>query len=137
MAARARRRDDLAGSVARPARRVKALHAGAGPERVPHRLAGHAARRIRGDAGALVAADAKGLVAVARRAVGRVAARVGAVERDVVRRVDVERAHHTVVAVEALALTMAVEAIAHVAARRLVIGAEARRMRVEPAQRAR
>src|SRR5581483_8734357 len=108
MAARARRRDDFAGGVARPARRVKTLQAGAGPERVAHRLARHAARRIRGAARTLMAADTERLIAMARRAVGCVAARVGAVERDVVRRVDVERAHHAVVAVETLALTVTV-----------------------------
>ena len=134
---RARGGDDLAGGVARPARRVKALHAGAGAERVLHLLPGNAARGIGRHARALVAADAEGLVAVARRAVGCVAARVDAVQRDVVRRMDVERADHAVVAVEALAAAVAAQAVALVAPGRLVIGAEGRGVRVEAAQRSR
>ena len=63
---------------------------------------------------------------MARRAVGRVAARVDDVQRDVVRRVDVGRAHHAAVAVDALVAAVAGEAVAPRRGRpALVVAAEA------------
>src|SRR5215510_11015638 len=74
MARRARRGDDGAARVARPAGRVEALEPGPGAERVVGPPPRHAPLRIGGDPRALVAADAERLCAMASRAVGRVAA---------------------------------------------------------------
>src|SRR6185436_20362092 len=90
MAVRSRRRDRSAAGVARPARRMERLHAGAGTERVVRTATGQTALRIGPDARSLVASDAERLCrAVAGRAVGHVAARVDRMQGNVVRRVDV------------------------------------------------
>ncbi len=109
------------------------------PVPVPNGFSGldprQTARRIGRHPRPLVAADAEGLQPVARRTVGDVAARVGDMERDVVRRVDVGRLDHAAVAVDAVVAAVAREAIALVAPRLRVVAAEGRAVRVEPAQR--
>jgi len=61
MAVRSRRRDRSAAGVARPARRMERLHAGAGAERVVRTATGQTALGIGPDARSLVASDAERL----------------------------------------------------------------------------
>src|SRR6185436_3437410 len=116
MAVRSRRRDRSAAGVARPARRMERLHAGAGAERVVRTATGKTTLGIGPDARALVASDAERLCAVAGRAVGHVAARVDRMQGNVVGRVDVGRAHDAAVAVDAIVALVARQAVALFAA---------------------